>query len=90
MCLELKLIIEVDGYTHHFNQIIENDLKRQKIIEESGYKVIRFTDEQVLSNITGVRMEIIRVINDEIKLNKNNSGNRFEEKSPPPAPASGG
>ena len=42
VCLELKLVIEVDGVTHNFDNIIKRDLIRQKDIENMGFKVIRF------------------------------------------------
>lgn len=44
MCKELKLIIEVDGYTHLLEDVVKNDVIRQKKLEEAGFKVIRFKD----------------------------------------------
>jgi very-short-patch-repair endonuclease len=58
ICLEIGLIVEVDGYSH---QLRENEVKdriRQKKLEEKGYVVIRFTDEKVLKRITQVRAAI--------------------------------
>lgn len=62
MCKELKLIIEVDGITHHFDDTYANDLKRQKELEEYGFTVLRFKDEDILKNIDGVRFEISDMI----------------------------
>ena len=62
MCKELMLIIEVDGITHHFNDTFLNDQKRQKELEEYGFTILRFKDEDVLKNIEGVRFEIFNVI----------------------------
>lgn len=63
MCKELKLIIEVDGYTHLLEDVIENDIIRQQRLEEAGFKVIRFKDDEVLKEINRVREFILATIN---------------------------
>jgi len=65
MCKELKLIIEVDGYSHLIEDVIENDIVRQHRLENAGFKVIRFKDEEVLKDIKRVR-EIIQITIDEL------------------------
>ena len=54
MCKELMLVIEVDGITHHFEEVIKNDERRQKVLETAGFTVIRFTDDEVLNSINAV------------------------------------
>ena len=54
MCKELMLIIEVDGSIHQLEEIMKNDDIRQKALEESGFTVLRFTNEEVLTNIQWV------------------------------------
>ncbi|HMQ45670.1 MAG TPA: DUF559 domain-containing protein, partial [Mariniflexile sp.] len=49
VCLDKKLIVEVDGKIHE-NQLDE-DAKRTEILENDDYKVIRFSNEEVLGNI---------------------------------------
>ena len=51
MCMELMLIIEVDGITHHWDETIRKDEIRQKELEFAGFTVIRFSDEEVLNRI---------------------------------------
>ena len=51
MCMELMLIIEVDGITHHWEEAIKKDEIRQKYLESAGFTVIRFSDEEVLNRI---------------------------------------
>ncbi len=58
MCKELKLIIEADGITHDNETTQTNDAVRQKVLEEAGFVVLRFTDNEILNNIEGVRAEI--------------------------------
>jgi len=52
----IRLIIEVDGPTHDNNE--EADAERQARLESHGFKVLRFTNQDVLRNIEGV-LEII-------------------------------
>ncbi len=62
MCKELLLIIEVDGITHHFEETIAKDKIRQQNLEDAGFTVIRFADEEVLHNIESVRQQILNTI----------------------------
>jgi len=55
-CNELMLAIEIDGDTHNYK--IERDIKRQKRLEASGIRFLRFTDKDVKENIEGVVMMI--------------------------------
>jgi very-short-patch-repair endonuclease len=62
MCKDLKLIIETDGITHQSEEQSEKDRRRQKALEENGFTVLRFQDNEVLHNIVGVRERIEEVI----------------------------
>jgi very-short-patch-repair endonuclease len=55
MCKDLMLIIEVDGVTHSYEEVALNDKKRQEVLESTGFIFLRFTDEEVLTDINGVR-----------------------------------
>ncbi len=63
---ELKLVIEVDGYTHGFEKVMKKDEKKDKELNEAGYEVIRIYDHDVLNNITGV-YEYIKMKVEEIE-----------------------
>jgi very-short-patch-repair endonuclease len=54
MCKELMLIIEVDGSIHQLDEVMKNDAERQKALEEAGFTVLRFTNDEVLTNIKWV------------------------------------
>lgn len=58
VCLSLKLIIEVDGGYHFEPEVEKKDKKRQKDLENLGYMVLRFTNEEVLNHIDYVRKTI--------------------------------
>ena len=47
VCLEKKLIIEVDGKYHNDGEQREFDAMRQNKLQSEGYRMIRFTNEEV-------------------------------------------
>ncbi len=52
--IEKKLIIEVDGKYHENDDIKEYDKLRTDLFEKLDYKVIRFTNEEVLADTNNV------------------------------------
>ena len=58
VCLEQKLIIELDGGQHAEN--VDYDEARTKFLESVGYKVLRFWNNQVLQEMESV-LEAIRI-----------------------------
>lgn len=56
ICRKLKLIIEVDGYSHNFKY--DEDIKRDKNLSEVGYKVLRITEREVKYDIHNVQRAI--------------------------------
>jgi very-short-patch-repair endonuclease len=56
MCKELRLVIEVDGITH--DNKIEKDKYRDDKCKKAGFLISRFIDEEVLTNIEGVKVAI--------------------------------
>lgn len=59
VCLEKKLIIEVDGGYHYTTEQIGHDIYRTDELEKFGFKVIRFTNEKVISDVIGTRNTVI-------------------------------
>ncbi|NIM93010.1 MAG: DUF559 domain-containing protein [Anaerolineales bacterium] len=55
-CLEAKLVVEVDGDTHVGQE--EYDERRTEWLNGQGYRVIRFTNREVLKH-TRLVMEVI-------------------------------
>ncbi len=66
MCRKLKLIIELDGYSHNFKH--EEDIQRDIELEKLGYKTLRFHDEEVMQNIENVERTIIFEMKEREKL----------------------
>ena len=52
VCIEKKLIIELDG-SQHLEQA-EYDTERTKYFETLGYRVIRFWNNEIMQDINGV------------------------------------
>jgi len=57
-CHKLKLIIEIDGGYHYTKEQIPKDEERTNILEFNGVRVIRFSNDEILSNIEKVLKEI--------------------------------
>jgi len=57
VCLNEKLVIELDGGQH--SETPEYDLKRTQYLENLGFTVVRFWNNEVMGNIDGV-MEVLR------------------------------
>ena len=56
---ERKLIVEIDGGQHNDGKTKEGDEERTTRLKERGYRVVRFWNNEVLTNLDGV-LERIR------------------------------
>ena len=72
MCREAQLIVELDGGQHDARA--DRDAFRTKLIEGEGYRLIRFWNNEVMSNIYGVLETIAAAL----------------RQGPPPAPPASG
>jgi len=59
-CTEAKLVIELDGRQHALR--LSDDQVRTKYLESQGYVVIRFWDNDVLTNMAGVLHRIVEAL----------------------------
>ncbi|KXK55085.1 MAG: 5-methyltetrahydrofolate--homocysteine methyltransferase [Chlorobi bacterium OLB5] len=60
---QIKLAIEIDGYTHLTEEEIKYDYWRQNKLESYGVRFLRFTNEDIYENIN----EVLRIINYEVE-----------------------
>lgn len=60
ICRSARLVVEIDGTSHDVR--VAYDEARTKLIEAQGYRVLRFTNEDVLQNLEGVLMMIGQVL----------------------------
>ena len=61
-CKKLNLVIEIDGYTHGFEEVYLNDIKREEILKSMGLNFLRFDDMEVKKD----KYNVLRVIEDFI------------------------
>lgn len=53
-CYELRLVIELDGYTYQFEEVVATDQVKQKALEGAGLTVLRFEDSEMMQDINNV------------------------------------
>ncbi len=68
LCVTHKLVIEVDGGYHNVLSQQENDRQRTEFLEQTGYTVIRFTNEEVNAELKSV---IIKIKEELLKIEEN-------------------
>jgi very-short-patch-repair endonuclease len=56
-CAEKRLVVEIDGNIHYLQRVQDEQQTRQ--FEEFGYRVIRFRNEEVETNISLVLKKIL-------------------------------
>ncbi len=64
--LDKKLVVEVDGGYHKAPDVKEYDILRTNYLNHKGYKVIRFTNEEVLRQPERVLERIKEVLRDRV------------------------
>ena len=63
ICKEAKIIIEIDGGQHNESKNIDYDKTRTEFLNNLGYKVIRFWNNEIYENIDGVMLRLKEEIN---------------------------
>ncbi|VIO67616.1 endonuclease domain-containing protein [Bradyrhizobium ivorense] len=63
-----KLIVEVDGESHDFEERIRRDERRDAWLASRGYRVLRFTNDDVMKNLEGVALAILQAAEQAVPL----------------------
>ena len=63
-CIEKGLVVELDGHHHSLPPVSEDDVIRTEYLNEDGYSVIRFTNEQVLHHLDDTLGQIRAALQD--------------------------
>jgi adenine-specific DNA-methyltransferase len=58
VCVEKRLVVEVDGEPHDLD--FKRDASRDAQLEAAGYRVIRIPNEEVRRNLDGVLQTILK------------------------------
>ncbi|HTB07547.1 MAG TPA: DUF559 domain-containing protein [Bacteroidia bacterium] len=59
-CHKAKLVIELDGEIHKKIDVAEKDFGREQILKNYGIEIVRFKNEEVLTNVNDVALVIKR------------------------------
>ena len=70
ICLSLNLIIEIDGGYHNTPKQQEADFLRDSILNQAGYTILRFTNEEIIGNIDNVIQQIAVAMNESPLLGR--------------------
>ncbi len=54
VCKREKLIVEIDGETHFSAAGVVHDRQRTAYMEQRGYRIVRFTNAEVMGEAEGV------------------------------------
>ncbi|UZK64815.1 endonuclease domain-containing protein [Sphingomonas sp. M1-B02] len=65
LCFSEKLVIEVDGDTHA--DTAERDAARTRFVQNEGYRVIRFTNADVMQSLDGAIAAVAAVLNPKME-----------------------
>ncbi len=63
-CADARLIIELDGGQHTEEESAAHDAARTRFLQESGYRVVRFWNNEVFENLDGVMQTIWAKVQD--------------------------
>lgn len=61
-CPKIKLIIELDGSGHYEESAILQDKKRDRVLEESGFFVLRFLNSEIDNKFEDVCNKITKTV----------------------------
>jgi very-short-patch-repair endonuclease len=75
ICIQARLVVEIDGDTHAGDVAEAQDRDRSHHLEQRGLRVVRFTNREVMHNLAGV----LKAIRSEL-----------DRPSPPPSPSGRG
>lgn len=60
VCIEKRLVVEIDGKIHDYRK--SEDEERTLVLNEKGFKVIRFTNEQIITQLE----QVLTLIQEEL------------------------
>ena len=76
ICLSKKVIIEVDGLIHQLPENIQSDQERTEWLNDHGFEVLRFTNEEVLHDTENTLNRIADRLTSNVGIQTPPSGGR--------------
>lgn len=68
VCLDRSLVIEIDGLIHQLPENKASDEARSQWLNEKGFKVIRFTNEEILNRTDDVLASILSELKNQSSI----------------------
>ena len=68
ICFESRLIVEIDG-SQHYEQS-QYDSERTKYLNNQGFKVVRYWNNDVMRNIDLILEDLLRHLDEQTRLNQ--------------------
>ncbi len=62
VCHRARLIVEIDGDSHYSDGGIARDAVRTAFLESEGYRLLRFTNLDVMDNEEAVYLAVVEVL----------------------------
>ncbi len=67
MCHSFKLIIELYGYQfHQSKESFENDRKRDRLLRNRGYYILRFSGAEIHKDPVETSIELMKYLDEEM------------------------
>ncbi len=73
VCLDRRLIVEIDGLIHQLPENKEADEIRTQCLKQNGFKVIRFTNDEVIEKPDEVKETIILELKSQPSIKESNN-----------------
>jgi very-short-patch-repair endonuclease len=80
-CLRARLLIELDGPPHSFEEKQQKDRLRDAWLQKEGYRVLRFWNQDVFDNVDSILDTIYAALYGSLEA---------EASATPPSPSGGG
>ena len=77
VCLEKRLIIEVDGSIHNQPEQIEHDKKRTEWLESKGFRIVRYSNRQIVNDILNSAESIRKELSTNLVALPSGAGGAF-------------
>ncbi|HOU09917.1 MAG TPA: endonuclease domain-containing protein [Clostridiales bacterium] len=69
-CASAKLIIELDGSQHYFEENLDYDNERTVMLNQHGLQVLRFSNLDINVSFDEVCEQIDRIVREKLSVNK--------------------
>ncbi len=77
VCLEKRLVIEVDGSIHNQPEQIEHDKKRTEWLESKGFRIVRYSNRQIVNDILNSAESIRKELSTNFSAPPSGAGGAF-------------